>query len=421
MLGANRNFEMMPTPEYVYIKVDHDFRKEETARKEKGAYIKVGEPIISYSGRYSSALCSSVSGYIEDYIMRNDFGTMESEFVKIRTEDKQELWEGRTPMDIRDRGDLLRAIDSCGVRGIEGITLASCLQLDNEELDRLDTLVVNAAEWIEFGDVEISVIKGQAELIIDTICLTMKYMGIEYCYIGVVETRKDAMACLQWYLKEKELDNIEIVPLQHTYPPGSDRLLVFETTGELLDARMLPTDMGILIANVVSFAVLGRYIEEGIPVTHKLITLTDRERSFSRDILTPLGATITDIIDYCTENKVPPTEILLGGYDVAPLLKGYDLPMGRDNMAVFVFDESAEGIRVPMPENCSHCGVCHENCSAGLDPGEIYQAFMDNDMTRLKMAGVEECQECGRCAYVCPDKNPLNYIVKIAKEMLAER
>ncbi|MCQ4637564.1 4Fe-4S dicluster domain-containing protein [Anaerovorax odorimutans] len=421
MLGLNRDFEVMPTPEYVYIKVDHDFRRGEAVRADKGEHIKVGQPIVSYSGIYNSVVCSSVSGYIEDYVMCNDFGTMESEFVKIKTDGKQELWEGLRPLEIKDRNDFLRAVESCGIRGIEGITLATCLQMEKHELDRLDTLVVNAAEWMEYSDVEISVIKKHAEIIIDTICMTMKYLGLKKCFIGIIEGRKDAIACLAWYLKEKDLNNIEIVPLEHICPPGSDRLLVFETTGELLDARMLPTDMGVLVANIVSFSALGRYIQEGVPVTYKLITITDTERTGVRNILTPLGATIEDISLYCTGKKTPPREILLGGYDVASLLKNYQLPLGRDNMAVFVFDDSLGEPKAPSLEKCTDCGICRQNCSADLDPGEVYRAFMVNDMKRLKATGVENCAECGRCAYVCPEKNPLNYIVKISKEMLLER
>lgn len=89
MLGLKNDFKVMPTPEYVYIKVDHDFRSGEAVRAEKGEYVKVGQPIVSYSGRYHSELRSSVSGYIEDYIMYNDYGTMESEYVKIKTDGKQ--------------------------------------------------------------------------------------------------------------------------------------------------------------------------------------------------------------------------------------------------------------------------------------------------------------------------------------------
>ena len=212
-----------------------------------------------------------------------------------------------------------------------------------------------------------------------------------------------------------------MVPLQQSYPQGSDRLLVFEAVGELLEARMLSTDMGILIANVVSFSALGRYIKEGIPVTHKLITVTDQDRTASRDLLTPLGATIEDIVAYCSEDNEFPKEILLGGYNVAHLLKNYQLPLGRDNMAVFVFDKSPQNGDADVRLECSDCGVCRDNCSADLDPGQIYKTFMANDMEGLKKTGVETCAECGRCAYVCPDKNPLNYIVKIAKEMLAEK
>lgn len=419
MLNSSGNFEYMPLPEYVYIKVDQDFRRGKATYASKGDFVKVGQPIIFYDGELHSVVYSSVSGQIEDYITSLDYGRLESEFVKIKTDGKQEIWEGIKIPGINNRKDFLSAIESCGIRGIEGITLATCLQMEEAELDRLDTLVVNAAEWIDYGSLEISIIKRDPELIMDMICMTMKFLGLHKCYIGVTEDRQDAIACLKWFIKEKALENIEIIPLQHTCPPGSDRLLVFETMGELLDARMLATDMGILIANIISFSALGHYIREGMPVINKIITVTDREGSASKDILVPLGAAISDVISYCTEGSALPEQILLGGYDVSKLLKNYELPLGRDNLAVFVFDKYSESEAETPARLCSECNICKDNCPSGLDPGEIYREYMKNDIAGIRNSGVENCAECGRCAYVCSDKKPLDHIVKIAKQMIA--
>lgn len=419
MLNASKFFERMPVPEYVFIKVDQDARRGTAKRAEKGTLVKAGQPIVFYSGEYDSVLFSSVSGEIEDYVSLKEFGNRETEFVKIKTDGKQEPWEGIKPPMINNRRDFLRAVESCGIRGIEGITLATCLQMSKEELESLDTLVINAAEWIEYGSAESFVIKQEAELLIDTIVLTMKHLKIKECYIGVEEGRKDAVACLQWFIKEKSLEGkITVVPLATGCPPGSDRLLVFETTGELIDARMQPTDFGILVANILSFYVLGYYLRTGMPLITKLISIIDRKNGTARDILTPIGAPIKDIIAYCSESGQPPAEIILGGYDVAHLLKNYDAPLGMDNIAVMIFDDGVAEPRVPSPKLCNECGTCRDNCSAGLEPGKIYQAFMKNDIEALRQLNPGACVECGRCSYVCPDGRSIGYIVQISKGLI---
>lgn len=419
VLNANKYFERMPVPEYVFIKVDQDARRGAAQRMEKGSPVKAGQPIVFYSGEYDSVLFSSVSGVIEDYVTLKDFGNKETEFVKIRTDGKQECWEGIKPPMINNRRDFLRAVESCGIRGIQGITLATCLQMNREELEGLDTLVINAAEWIEYGNAESFVIKQEAELLTDTIVLAMKHLGIGKCYIGVEAERKDAIACLQWFIKEKSLEEkINVVPLTTGCPPGSDRLLVFETTGELIDARMQPTDFNILVANILSFYVLGYYLRTGMPLITKLVSVIDREKGTSRDILTPIGAPIKDIIEYCSDDGQPPAEIILGGYDVAHLLKNHDVPLGMDNMAVMIFDKGVSEPRIPSLKLCNECGTCSDNCSAGLEPGKIYQAFMSNDISALRQLNPEACVECGRCSYVCPDGRSIGYIVQISKGMV---
>lgn len=419
MLNSKKFLERMPVPDYVFIKIDQDTRRGEANCIPKGSYIKAGQPIVSYKGEYDSVQFSSVSGQVEDYVTYNELGSRENLFVKIKTDGKQDLWEGIAPPEIHDRKAFLRAIESCGIRGIEGITLATTLQMSPEQLESLDTLVVNAAEWVQYGSIEAFVIRREAELLIDTILLAMKHFGLQDCYIGVEEDRKDAIASLGWFVKEKRVeDQIKIVPLYNECPPGSDRLLVFETTGEMLDARMQATDMGILVTNILSFYVLGYYIKSGLPLMTKLVTVIDREQESVRDILTPIGATIKDIISYCAEDGNAPSEIIVGGYNIAHLLKNYDMPLGRDNIAAIVFDGGVAAPEIPPAEQCGNCGTCKDNCPSGLYPGKIYQAFVEGNFEAIKQMGIEKCTDCGRCSYVCPDKKSPGHVIQIAKQLL---
>ena len=93
-----------------------------------------------------------------------------------------------------------------------------------------------------------------------------------------------------------------------------------------------------------------------------------------------------------------------------------DVPFSKDNNAIMAFKE--ENIPVREEISCKNCDSCKRVCPIHLDPELLYDAFDSKDVFQLKEQGLEQCTECGRCAFVCPAAKPLSYMIEQAKILI---
>lgn len=409
--------KMMETPEYVYIPMAQNYGHHCMPFVSVGETVKVGQPIAYSEGNVGAPIHSSVSGEIVKIVEDNDLNGVDDQVIVIRTDGKQEMWEGIRKPEMNTREDFLKALRESGMIGLEGECLATHARMDEESIKNDTTLIVNGAEWSKYADFEWAMMKKDAEHIIDGARLTMKFMDLRECYIAVEKTAKQAIRILEAEIREKGVeDKIKVAGLPQSCPPGSDRVVIFETTGQILAANNLPEDFGMVVANLYSIAFLGFYAKTGMPLVRKVISVEGSAVKEPKDIMVPLGATVADIVAYCGGYKKEPKKIVLGGPAVTRPIKNQNVPISKDNNAIIAFEE--EDIPVREEISCQLCDSCKKVCPIHLEPDLLYEAFEADDTYQLKALGLERCTECGRCAFVCPAAKPLSYMIEQAKILI---
>ncbi len=68
--------------------------------------------------------------------------------------------------------------------------------------------------------------------------------------------------------------------------------------------------------------------------------------------------------------------------------------------------------------NCIRCGKCLVSCCMNLSPILIKEAADKRDWDKVKNLGVEYCEACGHCTYVCPSRIDLKTLVVSAKQQV---
>lgn len=409
--------EMMDVPEYVYIPMAQNYGHHCMPFVAPGETVKVGQPVAYAEGNVGAPIHSSVSGEVIKITEDNDLNGVDDQVIVIRTDGKQELWEGIRKPEINTREDFLKALRESGMIGLEGECLATHAQMDEESIKNDTTLIVNGAEWSKYSDFEWIMAKKDTEHIIDGACLTMKFMDLQDCYIAVEKTAKQAIRILEEGIRAKGVeDKIKIVGLPQSCPPGSDRVVIYETTGQILAANNLPEDFGIVVANLYSIAFLGFYAKTGMPLVRKVISVEGSAVKTPKNIMVPIGATVADIVAYCGGYSQEPKKIVLGGPAIARPIKSQNVPLSKDNNAVIAFKEDDIPVREEI--SCKLCDSCKRVCPIHLKPDLLYEAFEAKDIQQLKDLGLERCTECGRCAFVCPAAKPLSYMIEQAKILI---
>ncbi|MCR4600958.1 MAG: electron transport complex subunit RsxC [Clostridia bacterium] len=407
---------VMPVPEKVYISMSQHIGRPCAPLVAKGDHVKVGQLIGDVDAMISAPIYSSVSGEVVSIEeARSALGSTDT-YVVIKTDGKQEPYEGLSIPDCKTKDDFIKAVRDSGVVGLGGASFPTSVKLNPANLDEVDTLIVNGAECEPFITSDHRNMLEHADDIVSGIKLIMHFLNLSHCYIGIENNKPDAIARLRDEISSSGLANTEVKELRSTYPQGAERVIVHEVAGKTLNAGELPASVGCIVSNVTSIMKIGEYFRTGMPMISRLVTIAGDCITNPGNVEVPIGAKYYDIVEFCGGYKSTPKKIIAGGPMMGKAQNNDGGTVVKNTGAVLFFSEAQAEAFDPTP--CINCGKCHRACPVGLMPKEYAKAYKTNDVERLKNLKVMECMGCGSCSYVCPARKPLCFINTLAKSVV---
>lgn len=406
----------MPVPEKVYISMSQHIGKPCQPLVAKGDHVKVGQLIGDVDAFISAPIHSSVSGEvvaIEE--SRSALGGIDT-FVVIKTDGLQEPFEGLAVPVCETREDFIKAVRNSGVVGLGGASFPTHVKLNPQNIDEIDTLIVNGAECEPFITSDHRNMLECTDDIVSGIKLIMKYLELTKCYIGIENNKPDAIAKIRDAISD--IPGAEVTELRSSYPQGAERVLIHETAGKTLNAGELPASVGCILSNVTTILKIGEYFRTGMPIVTRTLTVAGDAITNPGNVTAPIGTKYYDIAEFCGGYKSAPKKIIAGGPMMGKAQNSDGGVVVKNTGAVLFFDEKQAAATEPTP--CINCGRCHRACPIGLMPKEYDKAFKTGNAQRLKDLKVMECMACGSCSYVCPAKKPLAFVNTLAKGMVKE-
>ena len=410
--------QVMPIPDTVSISMSQHIGAPCSPLVKKGDYVKVGQPIGDTDAFVSAPIHSSVSGTVTGIERIRSVMGGEDPIIVIETDKMQEIWEEVKPPEINSREDFIKAVRNSGLVGLGGAAFPTHIKYNPQNLEEVDTLIVNGAECEPFITSDHRLMLENTQDIIDGALLVMEQLGLKKGYIGIEENKPDAIALLDKMLAEQNRPELKTVTLRARYPQGAERVLVYEITGKKMDAGVLPAQLGVILSNITTIAFVGQYFKDGMPLVSKRITVDGSAVAEPKNIIAPIGTSISDIIGFCGGYKAEPKKILMGGPMMGRAVFSDRVPLVKNNNAILAF--AGEQALVPEETGCINCGRCHKACPFKPRPTAFADAYENRDTERLNQLQINQCMECGSCAYVCPAKRPLGFINKLSKALVKE-
>ena len=410
--------QVMPIPDTVSISMSQHIGAPCSPLVKKGDYVKVGQPIGDTDAFVSAPIHSSVSGTVTGIERIRSVMGGEDPIIVIETDKKQEIWEEVKPPEINSREDFIKAVRNSGLVGLGGAAFPTHIKYNPQNLEEVDTLIVNGAECEPFITSDHRLMLENTQDIFDGALLVLEQLGLKKGYIGIEENKPDAIALLDKMLAEQNHPELKTVTLRARYPQGAERVLVYEITGKKMDAGVLPAQLGVILSNITTIAFVGQYFKDGMPLVSKRITVDGSAVAEPKNIIAPIGTSISDIIGFCGGYKAEPKKILMGGPMMGRAVFSDRVPLVKNNNAILAF--AGEQALVPEETGCINCGRCHKACPFKLLPTAFADAYENRDTERLNQLQINQCMECGSCAYVCPAKRPLGFINKLSKALVKE-
>ncbi|MBE3598340.1 MAG: 4Fe-4S dicluster domain-containing protein [Limnochordaceae bacterium] len=176
----------------------------------------------------------------------------------------------------------------------------------------------------------------------------------------------------------------------------------------------------------------GHALQDGFPVTHRLLAVATGPRGPVRAFHVPIGLALEVVAAWAmapkpdtrtpaapgADGQVPPAPAvamaLAGGPLRGEAIPDLSLPVTASLPALALLQERHLE-RLHPEAACIRCGRCVEVCPVGLLPLYIARAAGAGQMAEARDLGALACVECAACAAVCPSRRPLLQWITLAK------
>ena len=337
-------------------------------------------------------------------VIENDHQDTLDDDVRPRT---QEEVAALTPED------LVNIIREAGIVGMGGASFPTHVKLSGA-IGKVDTIIVNAGECEPYITADDRLCREHPQEVISGIQIIMKILGLKKAHIGIENNKPEAIRSLKAYVADSGVQ-VDVLPAM--YPQGAEKQLIQAVTGRQVPSGGLPVAVGCAVFNAASCKAIHDAVYEGMPLIRRIVTVSGDILLEPKNLLVPIGTSYMDLIDACGLSANP-YKVLSGGPMMG--ITQYDLSVSTIKACNAVTVLSRENRYTVKDPHCIRCGKCIDVCPMRLMPVLMYKALFSNDLDVIKDSHLQDCCECGCCAYNCPAGVPLVLSLRAGKLKLAD-
>ncbi len=378
-----------------------------------GDHVYVGQLIAREEGRFSSPVHATVSGTVAEIMTLPTARGKEVKAIRIESDGKMEADPNMKPPVFEGCEGFLQAVRESGVVGLGGAAFPTWAKL-NEATNpdyKVDTVLINAAECEPYITSDHRMMLAHADLIDDGIEYMRKYMS-EYLgeatyKICIEKNKPDAIEVLKKKFADKPY--VVIHELNAIYPQGAKQVMLYNATGRVAIAGKRFPSFGALIINVSTLSKMAEYLNTGMPLVERIVTVDGPAVKKPGNFIAPIGTSIRTLLELTETDLESVGKVVIGGPMNGNATVSIDSPIVKVSNCLLAFDEKRATL--PEPSACIRCGRCMEKCPVDISIPAVEGAMKIKNEEKREAAlidtGVRQCVDCGCCSYVCPAHRPL--------------
>ena len=412
--------ERCPAPAMVYIPMSMHIGKPAKAIVKPGDKVTLGQVIGEAGGFVSSAVHASVSGTVVGIQKRYMPMGMISDCVVIKNDGLDTLCadiKPRTEAEITP--ELIRSeLQAKGIVGMGGATFPTHVKYapPKEGARPIDTIVLNGIECEPYVTCDHRTLLESTDDIIQGLKYFLLASGAKKGIIAIESNKPDAIALMEKKVANEA--NIEVAVCAEKYPQGSEKHLIYATTGRTVPDRGLPGDVGVVVDNVGTAVAACKAIRDNIPLYERVVTCSGDGVTKPGNYITRIGTLYSDLLACAGGAKGDPGKIVSGGMMMGFAVNSLDYPVIKGTGAVLIFNQDSPFSKHVPEHNCVRCGHCVEACPMGLEPTVIVDYIKKQDWDGAESVFCHACVECGSCAFSCPAHIPLVQYIRMGKQFI---
>ena len=401
------------TPKEVILPMNMHSGGEAEPIVQVGDHVYVGQLIAREEGRFSSPVHASVSGTVAEIMTLPTARGKQVKAIRIESDGKMEADPNMKPPVFEGCDGFLQAVRESGVVGLGGAAFPTWAKL-NEATNpdyKVDTVLINAAECEPYITSDHRMMLAHADLIDDGIEYMRKYMS-EYLgnatyKICIEKNKPDAIEVLKKQFASKPY--VVIHELNAIYPQGAKQVMLYNATGRVAIAGKRFPSFGALIINVSTLSKMAEYLNTGMPLVERIVTVDGPAVKKPGNFIAPIGTSIRTLLELTETDLESVGKVVIGGPMNGNATVSIDSPIVKVSNCLLAFDEKRATL--PEPSACIRCGRCMEKCPVDINISAVENAMKIKNEEKREAAlidtGVRQCVDCGCCSYVCPAHRPL--------------
>ena len=418
-LASEKAIVALPMPSALYIPLQQHIGAPAEVLVNEGDMVKKGQMIARNQGAVSAAQHAPTSGRIRtvtEVTAPHPSGLPQTTII-LEPDGKDEWADlpepiadpfSADPHTINDR------VAQSGIVGMGGAAFPSAIKLNLGEQKKLDTLLLNGAECEPYLTCDDRVMREYPDEIIDGARIMAHALGTPRVVIAIEQNKPQAIEIMT--KAASAFPGVEVIGVPVQYPMGSERHLVQAVTGRETPARKLTADLGVVVHNVSTARAVHHAVRFGRPLVARVVTVSGGAIREPNNVMTPIGAKVTDLVEFCGGFAVRPESVVNGGPMMGQPLPTLDVPVVKGTSGILAL--TAEEINDSPTSACIRCGSCITVCPCGLSPVEMSAFIRKDNLESAAKLGVMDCFSCGSCSWVCPSHIPLVHYFNYAKGAL---
>ena len=408
-LCSNKPIENFINPDSVSISLSQHIGAPATPEVNVGDVVKKGQLIGKANGPVSANVFASISGEVTEIAeIVNGLGQKQTHgSIKSNGLNDEYLFE---PLSDYEPASLIERVRLAGIVGLGGAGFPTAVKLMPK--NKLDVLVINGAECEPYLNCDLRLMLERTEDIYKGIKYIAKALQVERIVMGIEINKPEAIEAFSRF------DDVELVALKKQYPMGSEKHLIYCTTGRKVPVGKMPFDVGCMVMNIKTILACYEAIELNKPLTEAVITVSGNGINQPKNLRVALGTSFTSIIEHCGGMKDNAVKVVAGGPMMGKALVNLNHFARKTDSGLIVMVNGETDLS--LPTNCINCGRCARNCPMRLMPMYIESFALAGDFDGAEKYGAMSCLECGSCAYNCPAKRPLVQSISKAKLKIRE-
>ena len=235
--------EYLPQGELVYPLSQH-IGAPAVACVKKGDRVLVGQKIAEAGGFVSANIYSSVSGTVKKIEPRMTVSGNKVNSIIVENDGEYETVSFQ-PVTEKTNEAIINAVKEAGIVGLGGAGFPTHVKLSPKEPEKIDTIIINAAECEPYITADYRCMMEIPEQLISGLNIMLSLFPKAKGVIGIEDNKPEAIAKLTEMCKNES--RIEVAALKTKYPQGAERSLIYAVTGRAINSSMLPADAGCIV------------------------------------------------------------------------------------------------------------------------------------------------------------------------------